>query len=183
MSKEQAHAYHADGVQLEYKIRGEGEPLLLIHGGMIADAFEMIADQLAASYQLITYRRRGYHGTPPHENCTISKGATDAVALLDHLEIAVANVAGHSIGGVIALQLALDAPTRVHTLGLLEPCVMTVPSAADFGSQVASITAILKSGDTKGALVGMLEAVGGPWSLLCTGHNILKLYRATYAPG
>jgi pimeloyl-ACP methyl ester carboxylesterase len=42
---------------------------------MIADTFEMIADELAASYRLVTYRRRGFHGTPAHQDCTISKGA------------------------------------------------------------------------------------------------------------
>ncbi len=147
--------YLADGVQLEYQVRGAGEPLLLIHGGMIAD-------ELAASYQLITYRRRGFHGTPAHQDCTISKAAADAVALLDHLGIATAHVAGHSYGGVIALQLAVDAPTRAQTLGLLEPPLMTVPAASDFGAEAASIGEMFQSGDSEGALVAFLTAVGGP---------------------
>ena len=96
------------------------------------------------------------------EESLISKAAADAVALLDHLGIAAAHVAGHSYGGVTALQLAVDAPTRTHTLGLLEACVMTVPSAADFGSGVASIAEMFQSGDSQGALVGILTAVGGP---------------------
>ena len=82
--------YIADGVELEYQVRGAGEPLLLIHGGMIADSFEPIADELAASYKLITYRRRGHHGAPAHTDCTMAKVAADAVALLDHLGITVA---------------------------------------------------------------------------------------------
>jgi pimeloyl-ACP methyl ester carboxylesterase len=57
--------FPANGIQLKYQVRGTGEPLLLIHGGMIADSFEPIAGQLAASYRVITYRRRGCHGTPP----------------------------------------------------------------------------------------------------------------------
>jgi 3-oxoadipate enol-lactonase len=154
--------YLADGVQIEYQVRGNGEPLLLIHGGMIADSFEPIADMLAASYQLITYRRRGFHGTPAHPDCTMLKVAADALALLDHLGIATAHVGGHSYGGCTALQLAIDAPTRVHTLGLLEACVMTVPAAAEIGSGIAPITDLYQSGDLEGALVGMLTAVGGP---------------------
>jgi pimeloyl-ACP methyl ester carboxylesterase len=154
--------YLAEGVTLEYKVRGAGEPLLLIHGGMIADAFEPIAEKLAASYQLITYRRRGFHGTPAHQDCTISKASADAVALLDHLGIAKAHVAGHSYGAVTALQLAVDAPARAHTLGLLEACVMCVPSAVDFGSEVASISEMFQSRDSEGALIGILTAVGGP---------------------
>ena len=154
--------YLVDGVQIEYQVRGAGEPLLLIHGGMIADSFEPIAQKLAASYQLITYRRRGFHGTPAHQGCTISKVAADAVALLDHLGIARAHVGGHSYGAVTALQLAVDAPARAHSLGLLEACVMCVPSAADFGAGVASIGEMFQSGDSKGALIGILTAVGGP---------------------
>ena len=154
--------YLADGVQLEYQVRGAGEPLFFIHGAMIADTFEMIADELAASYRLVTYRRRGFHGTPAHEDCTISKVVADAVALLDHLGIATAHVAGHSYGGVTALQLAVNAPTRAHTLGLLEPALMTVPSAADFGSEAASIGEMFQSGDGAGTLVAFLTLVGGP---------------------
>jgi pimeloyl-ACP methyl ester carboxylesterase len=154
--------FTADGVQLEYQVRGDGEPLLLIHGGMIADSFEPIADALAASYQLITCRRRGYHGTPPHPDCTMSKVTADAVALLDHLGIATAHVGGHSYGGCTALQIAVDAPTRVHTLPLLEACVMTVPAATEVGAGLASIAEMFQSGDREGALVGILTAVGGP---------------------
>ncbi len=154
--------YIADGIELEYQVRGAGEPLLLIHGGMIADSFEPIADELAASYKLITYRRRGHHGTPAHPDCTMAKVAADAVALLDHLGIATAHVGGHSYGGVTALQLALDFPTRVHTLPLLEAFVMTVPAAADVGTGLASITEMYQSGDSEGALIGLLTLVGGP---------------------
>ena len=152
----------ADGVPIEYQVRGAGEPLLFIHGGMIADSLEPIAEKLAASYRVITYRRRGFHGSPAHQNCTISKVAADAVALLDHLGIATAHVGGHSYGGCTALQLAVDAPTRVHTLPLLEACVMTVPAAAEVGAGLASIAEMFQSGDSEGALVALLTAVGGP---------------------
>lgn len=152
----------ADGVELEYQVRGAGEPLLLIHGGMIADSFEPIADELAAAYTLITYRRRGYHGTPVHRDCTMAMVAADAVALLDHLDIAAAHVGGHSYGGCAALQLAIDFPTRAYTLALLEACVMSVPAAAEVGAGLASITKMFRSGDVEGALVGLLTAVGGP---------------------
>jgi pimeloyl-ACP methyl ester carboxylesterase len=154
--------FTSDGVELEYRVRGDGEPLLLIHGGMIADSFEPIAGALAASYELITYRRRGYHGTPPHPDCTMSKVAADAIALLDHLGIGTAHVGGHSYGGCTALQLALDAPERVHTLPLLEACVMGVPAAADFSAGAAAIVQMLESGEAESALVALLTAVGGP---------------------
>jgi 3-oxoadipate enol-lactonase len=162
----------ADGVELEYQVRGTGEPLLMIHGGMIADSFEPIAEKLAASYQVITYRRRGFHGTPAQDDCTISKAAADAVALLDHLGTSTAHVAGHSYGAVTALQLALDAPTRAHTLGLLEACLLTVPAAADFGAKGASLGEMFQSGDSEGTLVGFLTLVGGPDPVPCLDKTL-----------
>jgi pimeloyl-ACP methyl ester carboxylesterase len=92
----------------------------------------------------------------------MSKVAADAIALLDQLGIATAHVGGHSYGGRTALQLAVDAPTRVHTLPLLEACVMCVSAAADFSSGAATIVEMLESCDAEGALVALLTAVGGP---------------------
>ena len=51
-----------DGITLEYEVSGEGEPVVLIHGSFIADAFRPLLAEpsLAAGYQPITYHRRGY---------------------------------------------------------------------------------------------------------------------------
>ena len=154
--------FSANGATLEYMVRGAGEPLLLIHGAMVADSFEPIADHLAAAHQLITYRRRGYGGTPPHEVSTISKHAADAVALLDHLKIDVAHVGGHSFGAMTALQIAIDSPQRVHSLALLEPLLPDAASASEFGSRIATVVELYQSGKYRGALERMLSTVGGP---------------------
>jgi pimeloyl-ACP methyl ester carboxylesterase len=147
---------------IEFQVRGSGEPLLLIHGAMIADAWEPIIDQLTAGYQVITYHRRGFCGSSPfREANTIAAEAADAVAVLDHLGSDVAHVAGHSYGAAVALQLAVDARTRVHSVGLLEPALLTVPAGADFGAGVEAIGGIFASGDNEGALNAFLTAVGG----------------------
>ena len=56
---------HLDGVELEYDVVGSGEPLLLIHGGLIADAFfpQLAEPRIASSYRVISYHRRGYAGS------------------------------------------------------------------------------------------------------------------------
>ncbi len=147
---------------IEFEVRGRGEPLLLIHGAMIADAWEPITDQLATTFQTITYHRRGFCGSSPfREGNTIAAEAGDAVALLDHLGIETAHVTGHSYGGVVALQLADDAGDRVHSLGLLEPALLTVPAGTEFVAGVEAIGAIFASGDHEGALQAFLSAVGG----------------------
>jgi len=87
--------------------------------------------------------------------------AADAVALLDHLGESAAHIVGHSYGGVVALQLSIDAPERAHTLALLEPAILSVPGAADFAAGVAAVAEVYQSGDAEGALVAFLTAVGG----------------------
>ena len=103
-----------DGVDLEYDAVGSGEPLLLIHGSFVAgDSYVPLVTEpsLAGRWRMIRYHRRGYVGssraTPPF---TIGQQAADARALLGHLGISRAHVAGHSYGGAIAIQLTLDAP-------------------------------------------------------------------------
>jgi len=57
-----------DGVALEVEVVGSGEPLLLIHGGFIGDAFHPLLSEprLTDRYQLIAYHRRGYAGSSRH---------------------------------------------------------------------------------------------------------------------
>ena len=65
---------------------------------------------------------KGPKGTLSHTVAapiTVEQMAEDAVALLDALGIATAHVVGHSLGGTVAVQLALLAPTRVKSLSLL----------------------------------------------------------------
>jgi pimeloyl-ACP methyl ester carboxylesterase len=88
-----------DGGELEYEVRGSGEPVLLIHGAMLADAFTPLLAQptLTDHYRLIHYHRRGFAGSCRHAGpCGMSQQAVDARALLDHLGIEHAHVVGHS---------------------------------------------------------------------------------------
>jgi pimeloyl-ACP methyl ester carboxylesterase len=61
---------------------------------------------------------------------SLAQQAADCRALLEYLDIERAHVVGHSSGGLIALRLALDAPQVVHSLVLLEPALLDVPSGA-----------------------------------------------------
>jgi pimeloyl-ACP methyl ester carboxylesterase len=120
-----------NGVKLEYEVIGAGEPVLLI-SPVLADGFVPFLSEsaLADRYQLIRYHKRGWVGstrTPPP--VTIGDHAADAAALLEHIGIRRAHIAGHSSGAAVALQMALDHPGVVHTLCLLEPSLFSVPSA------------------------------------------------------
>lgn len=113
-----------DGVELEYELKGSGEPVLLIPPGPIAGAFlPLLSEQaLVDHYRLIRYHRRGQAGsTRAATPVSFADHASDAALLLDHLGVRRAHVAGHSTGGAIALQLAVDHPEVVETLALFEP--------------------------------------------------------------
>jgi pimeloyl-ACP methyl ester carboxylesterase len=82
---------------------------------------------------------------------------------LRHLGIDRAHVLGHSSGGNITLQLALDAPESVASLALLEPALIDVPSgAAFFGTAVLPALRQFGTGDGEGALDTYMRAVAGP---------------------
>jgi pimeloyl-ACP methyl ester carboxylesterase len=133
---------HAEvnGVTVEYAVVGTGEPVVFIHGAFIADAFQPLLTEpsLADRYQLITYHRRGYEGSSHIPGPTsIAQQAADCRALLAHLDVAQAHIVGHSFGGAIALQLALDIPTVVHSLALLEPALMIGASGEAYREALA----------------------------------------------
>ncbi len=153
-----------DGVELEYELKGSGEPVLLIPPGPIAGAFLPFLSEpaLVARYRLIRYHRRGQGGsTPAVAPVSFADHASDAASLLDHLGVRRAHIAGHSFGGNIALQLALDHPEVVQTLALLEPWTFAVPSAEAFLKQAEPVLKAYGAGDREGAMAGFLSAVSG----------------------
>ena len=154
-----------DGRALEYEVRGAGEPVVLVHGSHIADAFApLLAESvLTERYRLILYHRRGFAGsTHPDGPLSIAQQATDCRALMQHLGVPCAHVVGHSYGGTIALQLALDAPEAVHSLALLEPPLLTVPSAPQFLEALGPVLQMYETGNKTGAVDSFLRAVVGP---------------------
>jgi pimeloyl-ACP methyl ester carboxylesterase len=125
------------GIQLEYQISGAGDSIVFIHGAFIADSFRPLLAEpaLADRYKLITYRRRGYGSLKANFDTmptTAAQQSADCAGLLRHLGIERAHVVGHSFGGCVALQLALDAPELVRSLALLEPALFVGASAQSY---------------------------------------------------
>jgi pimeloyl-ACP methyl ester carboxylesterase len=153
-----------NGVTLEYEVKGSGEPVLLITGAHMAAGYLPFLSQrgLTDRYRLIRYHKRGLagstHTAPP---VSFADHAADAAGLLDHLRISHTHVVGHSSGGAIALQLALDRPQTVHTLVLLEPAMLTVPSAAAFFAKAGPSVDAYAAGDHAAAVAIFLSAVSG----------------------
>jgi pimeloyl-ACP methyl ester carboxylesterase len=151
-----------NGVELEYEVQGSGEPVMLIGTGPIADSFLPFLSEkaLVERYRLISYHQRGQAGST-HSAAPVSfkEHVADAAVLLGHLGVHRAHVAGHSTGAAIALQLAVDRPEMVHSLALLEPPLLGVPSAGAFFEEVGPALEAYGSGDREGALARFLSVV------------------------
>src|SRR3954468_16751280 len=101
-----------NGVELDYDVVGSGESVLFI-SPVLADGFLPLFSEstLADRYQLIRYHKRGWVGsTHTLQQVSLATHAADAAALLEHLHVPCAHVAGHSSGAAVAAQLALDRP-------------------------------------------------------------------------
>ncbi len=152
-----------NGVELEYEVAGSGEPVLLI-SPVLADGFVPLLSQpvLADSYELIRYHKRGWVGsTHTAGPVSVVDHAADAAALLDHLGVASAHVAGHSSGAAVAAQLALDHPGIVDSLLLLELSLLSVPAGAAFFEAAGPAFEAYGSGDPESAFALFMSVVGG----------------------
>ncbi len=151
-----------NGAEIEYEVVGTGEPTLLIDM-LIADCFEpILADPSLAGYQLIRYHKRGWVGsshTPAP--VSIADHSHDAAALLDHLGVPHAHVVGHSTGGSIGAQLAIDHADKVHTLTVLEPTLVSLPLGQEFLKAAGPVFEAYGSGDHAAAISMFVSAASG----------------------
>jgi pimeloyl-ACP methyl ester carboxylesterase len=154
-------------VELEYEVVGVGEPVLLI-SPVLADGFLPLVSEraLAEGRQLIRYHKRGWVGSTHTPGAvSVADHAADAAALLNHLGISRAHVAGHSSGAAVAAQLALDHADAVHSLVLLEVSLLSVPSGAAFLQQAGPAFEAYGNGDPERAVALFLSLVSGlPWA-------------------
>ena len=110
-------------LDLYYERHGRGSgtaaPLVLLHGAMgtIESCFAGLLPELARHFDVIAVELQGHgHTRDVHRPLTYAGMAADTAALLDALGVEHADFVGYSMGGAVALQLALDRPARVDRL-------------------------------------------------------------------
>lgn len=115
------------GCRLSFTVRGAGPRVLFIQGtGLHGDGWLPQVDGLADSYECLTFDNRGMGRSVPEsgrglgsERLTVGQMADDALAILDAAGWESAQVVGHSLGGLVALEMALRSRERVRSLALL----------------------------------------------------------------
>jgi pimeloyl-ACP methyl ester carboxylesterase len=104
-------------MNLNVEIKGQGYPILCLHGHPgSGKSLSVFTDHLSKSYQTIAPDLRGYGKSRPVGNFEMSDHLTDLTALLDRLKIDRCLLLGWSLGGILALELALKDPQRFSGL-------------------------------------------------------------------
>ncbi len=166
-------------VELYYEATGQGDPLVLVHGGWSDhDNWRPVVSGLAESFLVVAYDRRG-HGQSdrPHQG-TRRDQEDDLAGLIEALDRGPAHIAGTSFGGSIALGLATRHPELVRSVIAHEPPLMSVvagdppaiePLMADVQATVREVLAGVARGDVQAAARQFVEEVAlgpGAWAQL-----------------
>ena len=109
---------HTDDLDIYYEIHGKGTPLVLIHGlGSSTLDWEGQVGFCSKDFETVTIDLRGHgkSGKPPGPY-SVPLFASDTAKLIQFLNLPPAHVAGISMGGMVAFQLALDVPKLVKSL-------------------------------------------------------------------
>src|SRR4051812_39374279 len=113
-----------DGVRLHYTEQGQGDPVVLIHGnGTLIQDFTVsgLVDGLSGHHRILVFDRPGFgYSTRPRSRIWTPRAQAEVLRkALDQLGVKQAVVLGHSWGTLVAVSLALQAPTLVRGLVLL----------------------------------------------------------------
>jgi len=123
-----------NGTRLHYTDRGHGPAIVMIHGlgGQMRNFSYALTDRLVADHRIILIDRPGSGYSAAAPSASIPAQAALIADLIDALGLDRPLVVGHSLGGAIALALALDHPEKVSGLALISPLTQvqeTVPPA------------------------------------------------------
>lgn len=146
MPAPQTGSFDNNGVALNYRIVGQGEPLICVHGvGSYLEAWDGVAERLADRFRILTFDLRGHgRSSKVRGRYEIDDFVGDVLALADHAGFGRFNLAGFSLGGLIAQRLALTHQDRLRRLVLL---ATVAGRTEDERERVAARLAALQAGD------------------------------------
>ena len=111
---------HADvnGIKLYHEVYGQGQPLVLLHGGLMTiGEMSALLEPLAKTRKVIAVEMQGHGRTADTDRpLKLETMGDDIAALLDHLNIPQADVVGYSLGAAVGLRTAIQHPEKVRRL-------------------------------------------------------------------
>lgn len=109
------------GCTFHFVVEGNGPPVVFIQGvGLHGRGWSPQTDQLHSEFQCLTFDNRGMGSSQPFgTRITVPQMAQDTLELMTYVGWHSAHLVGHSLGGPVALEMALSAPGRVRSLSLL----------------------------------------------------------------
>ena len=171
---------NVNGVRLFYEISGSGKvPLVMVHGSWGSHHnWDPVVPALARSFLVLTYDRRGHSESErPSEQGSIREDVIDLAALIEHLGLRPAWVAGNSFGASIALRLAGERPDVLRGIIGHEPPLFSLlgtehslaPMLDEVGKRIQAVVERIAAGDHAGAAEQFVETVAlgpGAWKQL-----------------
>lgn len=109
-----------NNIELYYEVHGEGDPMILI-SGLAGDSqsWQFAINTFSNHFKTVIFDNRGVgRSDAPAPPYTIEEMASDVIGLMDFMHISSAHIIGHSMGGYIAQQIAIQYPERVNKLVL-----------------------------------------------------------------
>jgi pimeloyl-ACP methyl ester carboxylesterase len=150
-----------DGVAIEYDVRGEGPPVLLLHAFPLGRfMWDAQVEALAATHRVVRFDARGFGGSAVGEGpLTMERIADDGAFLLDHLGIEKAVVGGCSMGGYAAFAFVRRHPQRLAGL-VLQDTRAGADTAEAKANRVALAARVLAEGASAAVEVFLPKLVG-----------------------
>jgi pimeloyl-ACP methyl ester carboxylesterase len=138
--------FNNDGIKTRFLLEGQGPLVVLIHGvGARLENWDGVASRLAGAFRVLRYDLRGHGESKPAPGpYSLPLFADDLKALLDHVGADDADIAGHSLGGMIAQMFALRHPAAARRLALLSAVAGRTPEERE---RVAARIDLIRTGD------------------------------------
>jgi pimeloyl-ACP methyl ester carboxylesterase len=169
-----------NGIRIFYEIGGNGDaPLVLVHGSWGSHhGWDLVVPELSRTLRVVAYDRRGHSQSErPRAPGSVREDVADLAALIEHLGLVPAWVAGNSFGASIALRLAGERPELLRGVIGNEPPLFallagdptTAPMLDEVARRVGAVVDRIASGDHAGAAEQFVETVAlgpGAWAQL-----------------
>jgi pimeloyl-ACP methyl ester carboxylesterase len=173
--------FYSNGVRIHYTFEGRGEPVVLLHGFAVNSDLNWrrlrITNKLAENFLVISMDLRG-HGLSDKPDSAGEYGlymVDDVVNLLDHLHIKKAHVVGYSLGGFIALKLAVTRQERLITAAVLGAGWQRIDNEV-FAAALKQVDDALISGRPIGLVTGAIDHEEAPGIFIGLLYKIMTEY-------